>query len=319
MIPASDLPYRDAALWADMDISRYTEAVTATASLPSSSEWTDILPQRLAMESARHGRRQHSFRSGVFEHARTLGQGGSGRHHVIDQNHRASPQAFPVRHAERVAHVLDALFPRQSDLGDGGALANQDSGCAFHPPREASLRRAGNQFCLIESARTALALMQRDRNDEWHGIPAAGKQLFDGMRQHSAQHGCNRGNGVVLEEMNQVAQTTFVFSEGNRAGKLGLKVAAIAAAAVTHQQLRTGEKIATDHTLRLAQSAESRPGIRRRQEPAKYVQWGAAEPAIGGEQDGKNIAQEVLQGRDKDGTLRGALSFAVFALASHDC
>jgi len=104
--------------------------------------------------------------------------------------------------------------------------------------------------------------------------------------------------------MNQVAQTTFVFSEGDCAGKLGLK---IAATAVSHQQLRAGEKIPADHTLRLANRLNRSQAFGADRDPRNSVQWGAAEPAIGWEQDGENIAQKVLQGRDKNCTLLGAL------------
>src|ERR1039458_9854385 len=51
MHPASDLPYRDAALWADMDIPGYAEAVTATASISSSSRSEEHTSE---LQSLRH-------------------------------------------------------------------------------------------------------------------------------------------------------------------------------------------------------------------------------------------------------------------------
>src|SRR5271157_4488568 len=107
--------------------------------------------------------------------------------------------------------------------------------------------------------------------------------------------------------MNEPAQATLVFTERHCAREFGFEVAATVATAIAHQQLRTGQAVATDHALRRTHRLNGLKAFSADRNPGNVVERSAAEPAIRGEEDGKNVSQEGLQGHDKDGTLLGAL------------
>jgi len=107
--------------------------------------------------------------------------------------------------------------------------------------------------------------------------------------------------------MNEAAQAGLVFAERYGAGEFRLEVAATVATAVAHQQLRAGETVAANHALRGTCRLYGFKTFGADGNPGNVVERSAAESAIRGEEDGKNVLQEGLQGRDEDGTLLGAL------------
>jgi len=79
------------------------------------------------------------------------------------------------------------------------------------------------------------------------------------------------------------------------------------ATAVTYKQLGTDQTIAANHTLRRPHGLNGSQTLGADGDPGNIVERSATEPAIGREEDGKNVTQQGLQGRDEEGTLPGAL------------
>jgi hypothetical protein len=111
--------------------------------------------------------------------------------------------------------------------------------------------------------------------------------------------------------MHQAAKATFVFPEGDGARELRLAVTTVLAATVSHQQLRAEEAIAANHALRLAHRRYGRKTFGADRDPGNVIERRVAQPAIGREKHGKNVAEEGLQGRENDCTLLGALTSPV--------
>src|SRR5271157_200986 len=107
--------------------------------------------------------------------------------------------------------------------------------------------------------------------------------------------------------MDEPAQATLVFAERHCTRKFRFEVAATVATTIAHQQLRTGQAVATNHALRRAHRLNGLKAFSADRNPGKVVERCAAQPAIRGEKHGKNVSQEGLQRRDEDGTLLGAL------------
>jgi hypothetical protein len=107
--------------------------------------------------------------------------------------------------------------------------------------------------------------------------------------------------------MNEAAQASIIFTERHGASELRLEVAAAVATAVAHQQLRAGEAVAAKYALWRAYRLNGLKTFGANRDPGDVVERSAAESAIRGEKDGKNVSQQGLQGRDEDGTLLGAL------------
>jgi len=108
--------------------------------------------------------------------------------------------------------------------------------------------------------------------------------------------------------MHKTTKADFIFPEGDGARELRLTVAAILAAAIAHQQLRAEQAVAANHALRLPYRRNGGKTFRADRNPGNVIEWRVAEPAIGREKDGKNVAQEGLQRRESYGTLLGALT-----------
>src|SRR5271157_1781044 len=149
--------------------------------------------------------------------------------------------------------------------------------------------------------------MQRNWGHKRHGLPTRGEQLLNRLGKHATQYRCNWKNGFVLQQMNEPAQATLVFTERHCTRKFGFEVAATVATAIAHQQLRTGQAVATNHALRRTHRLNGLKAFSANGNPGNVVERSAAEPAIGGEEHGENVSQEGLQRRDEDGTLLGAL------------
>ena len=111
--------------------------------------------------------------------------------------------------------------------------------------------------------------------------------------------------------MHQTAKAAFVFPEGDGACELGLIIPAVRATAIAHQQLCAEEAIAANHALRLAHRCYGRKTFGADRNPGNVIERGVAQPAIGREKHGKNVAEEGLQGRENDCTLLGALTSPV--------
>ena len=111
--------------------------------------------------------------------------------------------------------------------------------------------------------------------------------------------------------MHQTTKAAFVFPEGDGTRELRLTVAAVLAAAIPHQQLCAEQAIAANHALRLAHGRDSGETFRANRNPGNVIEGRVAEPAIGREKDGKNVAQKALQRRENHGALRGALTSPV--------
>ena len=111
--------------------------------------------------------------------------------------------------------------------------------------------------------------------------------------------------------MHQTAKAAFVFPEGDGTGELRLTVAAVLAAAIPHQQLCAEQAIAANHALRLAHRRYGGKTFGADRNPGNVSERGVAQPAIGREKDGKNVAQKGLQRRENDGASLGALTSPV--------
>src|ERR1017187_8283796 len=111
--------------------------------------------------------------------------------------------------------------------------------------------------------------------------------------------------------MHQTTKATFIFPEGDGTRELRLTVAAVLAAAIAHQQLRAEEAIAANHALRLAHRSDGGKTFRADRNLRNVIERRVAQPAIGGEKDGKNVAQEGLQRHENYGALLGALTSPV--------
>jgi hypothetical protein len=108
--------------------------------------------------------------------------------------------------------------------------------------------------------------------------------------------------------MHQTAKAAFVFAERDGARELRLKVSAVLAPAIAHQQLCAEEAVAANHALRLAHRRDCGKTFRADRNPGNVIEWGVAQPAIGREKDGKNVAQDGLQGHEDYRALLGALT-----------
>ena len=108
--------------------------------------------------------------------------------------------------------------------------------------------------------------------------------------------------------MHQTAKARFIFPEGDGTGELRLTATTVLAPDVAHQQLRTEQEITADNALRLAHRRDSSKTFGADRNPGDIIEWSVAQPAIGSEKDGKNVAQEGLQRRENYGTLLGALT-----------
>jgi hypothetical protein len=111
--------------------------------------------------------------------------------------------------------------------------------------------------------------------------------------------------------MHQTTKAAFIFPEGDGTRELRLTVAAVLAAAIAHQQLCAEQAIAANHALRLAHRRDGGKTFRADRNPGNVIERRVAQPAIGGEKDGKNVAQEGLQRHENYGALLGALTSPV--------
>src|ERR1017187_1854070 len=111
--------------------------------------------------------------------------------------------------------------------------------------------------------------------------------------------------------MHQAAKTSFVFPEGDGTRELGPIIPAVRATAIAHQQLCAEEAIAANHALRLAHRGSGRKTFGAERNLENFIERGVAQPAIGREKHGKNVAEEGLQGRKNPCTLLGALTSPV--------
>src|SRR5580700_7583960 len=150
------------------------------------------LRQHRALEGAGHRRCPNSFGPGLLQHAGTLGNGRPRRHDVVDDDHRRAFDALRVGDAKRSAHVDDALFARETNLRLRRALPLQESASDFEPLWQPLLSSANDQLRLVEAALSALAGMERDRNDQRPEIFAATTELPDRMSQHFPENWSRR-------------------------------------------------------------------------------------------------------------------------------
>ncbi len=269
-------------------------------------------PWSRTLKSAGHGRRPNSFCASLLQHAGALRKRGSGRHDVVHHDHGAALHPALVANAKCVAHVGDTLFAGEADLRDGRTLADQHFGRKFNLLAASALTaaRAINSAWLNPRS-LRLLLCSGTGTISGRRIAATGEKFRDRASQHSTQHRRNRKNALVLQQMHQAAKAAFVFAEGNSARELRFKVTAVLAAAIAHQQLRAEQAIAANHALRLAHRSNGGQTFRTDRNPGNVIERGVAQPAIRGEEDGKNVAKEGLQGRENYGTLLGALTSPV--------
>ncbi len=94
-------------------------------------------------------------------------------------------------------------------------MADQQRRCNLKLVRELLRRGARDQLGLVESARAPSTLVQRNRNEQCPSRRLdAGRQLGNRLRQHLAQRAGSRRYALVLQQMNQTAQRSFVLAEG---------------------------------------------------------------------------------------------------------
>ena len=117
--------------------------------------------------------------------------------------------------------------------------------------------------------------------------------------------------GFVLQQMNET-QASFVFTRRPCAREFWFEVAATVATAVAHQQLRAVPAVATYQASRRTHRLNGLKTFGTDGSPGEPIERGAVDSAIQGEKSRKNAAKDSFQGRDKDGTLLGAL-FSSFA------
>ena len=111
--------------------------------------------------------------------------------------------------------------------------------------------------------------------------------------------------------MHQAAKAPFVFSEGDGTRELGLIIPAVRATAIAHQQLCAEKAIAANNALRFEHRRYGGKTFGADRNPGNVIERRVAQPAIGGEKDGKNVAQEGLQRHENYGALLGALTSPV--------
>jgi hypothetical protein len=94
--------------------------------------------------------------------------------------------------------------------------------------------------------------------------------------------------------MHQAAKAALIFPEGDGARELRLIVAAVPAAAIPHQQLRTEEKIAANHALGFADRHDGGKTFRTDGNPGNVIERSLAESAIGREKNGERVTEKTL-------------------------
>ena len=208
-------------------------------------------------------------------------------------------------------HVLDTLLPRQADLRDGRPLANQSVGCssALVPPphRRARSARPGR------SAIPALALVQRNRDDQRRRVAARCKRVLIGPqvmppRPRPPGAPIRLGPGIVRAGR-------LVLAERHGARRLRLEVAAAVATAIADEQLRAGQPVAE-----ITHCGACRGSIAARHWHTEIARSYRAECdtiAIRREEDGENVGRRVRTGTVRMGTLPSALCSSLALLLTH--
>ena len=111
--------------------------------------------------------------------------------------------------------------------------------------------------------------------------------------------------------MHQATKASFVFPEGDGTRELGPIIPAVRATAIAHQQLCAEKAIAANNALRFEHRRYGGKTFGADRNPGNVIERRVAQPAIGREKHGKNVAEEGLQGRENDCTLLGALTSPV--------
>ena len=150
--------------------------------------------------------------------------------------------------------------------------------------------------------------MQRDGNDQRPQVFAAGSSCPIASASMPSQHGRSRHNVVVFQEMDQPAQRSGILAKRDGAVEFRLEIAASLAASIAHQQLRRQQALAALHTLRRTNGLDGIQTLLAHGKTRNVYEGDTTEPAIGGEENGKNAAYYRNNWRDEGRTLLGALS-----------
>src|SRR5450631_3367392 len=108
------------------------------------------------------------------------------------------------------------------------------------------------------------------------------------MSQHFAEDGCGRQNLVVFQQMDQPAQLSRVFAEGDGAIELRLEVAAALAPSIADQQLCWQQALTALHALGRTNRPDGIQTLLAYGKTGNVYERNITESAIGREEYGKN-------------------------------
>jgi hypothetical protein len=186
---------------------------------------------RCQFQRTRHGCDPDLASSGTTEDSRTFGRRRAGRIDIIHKKDVAANDFCGTAYCEGSAQIFAALVTGQADLGMRVSRALQKVGHKLEMMRlrMALQRSARNQLRLIEATLLPLGF------EEWHGnyedrgpvehIALKQSQFevrlqrHDRVGEHAAQNLDRRSHTIELQQVNQLAQPTFITAVRHGAGE----------------------------------------------------------------------------------------------------